>query len=184
MRAVFPHVEFTALRDQPQADFRGLNPDDFDCQSLAEIGAVITSEQADIGFVFDVDVGPFRVVDDAGYLFSKDEILWLFLQMLGPSLEKETFLYHRNGSVKIVEEGKRYGGEPKELVSALEEDIVLEMKRTKALIGFGPQGEIYYRGARGNRITFFAICWIMDYLAHLDCPLSLWRKRLPGDLAR
>ena len=183
LRAIFSGFEIIAIHDQPRSDIENWSPGVQAIYGLHSLKLEVLSQKADLGIALEPDAERFFLVDDQGEPLSNDEICWLFLQMLGPSLKDEFFLHTPRCSVKNIAEGERYGGKAM-LVSAEEEPFLAEMKRTEALIGFGDGGEIYYRGVRGNRIVFFAICWILDYLAHLRCPLSLWRTQFPEGFFR
>lgn len=176
LRAVFPSFHFIAIHDEPDERFGGLIPNVMFRDSLNDLSETIRSEKANFGIALDADAGLFRILDNEGVPLSPDEMAWLFIQMLGKSMEGERFLHDKECAQVVLDEGRRYDA-ISQLVSGDERMFMEQMKRTEALIGFGPDGEIYYRGAHGNRIVIFAICWILDYLAHLDGTLEHWRTQ-------
>lgn len=175
LHEVFPDFTVEILHDTPEKSFSVEAS-----QAVAALGSQVPDRHADLGIVLESD-DLFHLLDDRGQPLSRNEIGWLFLQMLGPALENEVFLHGKHCCPELIAEVRRYGGRPL-CISGKKLDFVGEMRRTGALIGFGSGGGIYFRGARGNRIVVFALCWILDYLAYLHCPLSIWRTQCPEDL--
>lgn len=179
LQAVFPQMFFEAIHDAPDETFGGLIPSCREPRSLSAICTEVDLRRADLGIVLDADAGCFTLVDGNGFALAPEEIAWLVLQNLGSALKNETFLHDANCSGKIIAEAERLGGMPVP-VRRNEECFVAEMKKTGALIGLGSEGEIYFRGAKGNRIVLFACCWFLDYFARLGTSPAEWRNTIPS----
>ena len=179
LQAVFPQMVFEAVHDEPLVDFGGLPTLNRSSKALETLSGEVRRQEADLGFTLDVDAGLFAVVDRFGVPLLPGELGWFFMRyLLGPALENEIFLHDIHCPEQIVTEGIRRGATP--VVSRRGDDsFVTTMRKTNAIIGLGSEGEFYFRGARGNRITVFAICWLIDYLAANGVDLSILRKTFP-----
>lgn len=179
MQAVFPHVLFEPFRDEPSEDFHGIVPRSRYPKTLRALCDEVVKTRADLGIALDADAGHFLIVDSNGVPLQTEEIAWFFLHdLLGVALEGEIFLHDVYCSELILAEGRRLGGIP--VLSKMGERAFSQrMKDTDALIGLGSDGEIYFRGAQGQRIVVFTLCWLIDYMLCNDLSLSEWRKRCP-----
>lgn len=176
LASVFPSFDFDTVNDDPNKPFAaGISYRRRD-PALTTLRSRIRACQADVGFALEPDSGRVLLVDDRGDLMTHEEVCGLYLEMLGEAMDDEIFLHDKHCSPGNLNRGKYYGGIP-ELVTGGEPSFVAEMKRLNALVGFDCEGRVYFRGALGNRIVTFGICWILDYLAHLRRPLSAWRSR-------
>lgn len=178
-RNVFPHMEFKTIHDKADPGFGGLIPDARHWNSLRDLRRAVQESDADLGVAFEGDAGLFTIFDDQGVPLSQDEFAWIVLNgLLGPALENETFVHNVNFPSILVEIGKKHGGKPI-VVPHREDAIMSSMRESRALIGFGSDGELFFRGAMGNRIVGFAFCWFLDYFSYLSISLSEWRKLFP-----
>lgn len=179
LQAIFPQMVFEAIHDEIRDDFGGLVPSSRCSASLESLCREVDLRRADLGVAFDADAGLFAVVDGHGIPLMPEELAWFVLHdLLGDALKDEVFLHDIHCPGPIVAEGIRLGGKPVP-VRRGDESFSAAMKKTNALIGLGSEGEIYFRGAQGNRIVLFAVCWLIDFLACNETDLATWRKTFP-----
>lgn len=180
LQTVFPHLVIEAVRNEPLGDFGGLDSPSRCPDALEEFCAVVEQRHAGLGVAFDVDAGLFMMVDGNGVPLRSGELSFFFLRdLLGPALEGENFLHDVNCPRTVVDEGIRWGATPISVCRG-DHSFITAMKKANALIGLGSEGEIYFRGAQGNRIVLFAVCWLFDYLAVNGMELAEWRKTFPS----
>jgi phosphomannomutase/phosphoglucomutase len=179
LQACFPQMLFESIHDEPKEDFGGMIPASRCRKSLSTLCNEVVRYRADLGIAFDADASCFSLVDDRGQPLLSEEISWIVLHhLLGNAVNGEIFLHDVNCSEKIIAEGIRLGGFPR-IVKSSDHAFLTKMKETNALIGFGFDGSIYFRGVYGRRIVIFSICWFLDYFTRLRMPLSEWRKQFP-----
>lgn len=179
LQAIFPQMVFEAIHDEIRDDFGNLIPSSRCPASLETLCREVDLRRADLGVAFDADAGLFTVVDGHGIPLTSEELGWFFLhELLGDALKGEVFLHDIHCPDLIITEGIRLGGKP---ISVRRGDasFITAMNETNALIGLGSEGEIYFRGAQGNRIVLFAVCWLIDFLACHRTDLTTWRKTFP-----
>ncbi|MDR2437802.1 MAG: hypothetical protein LBE12_00335 [Planctomycetaceae bacterium] len=179
LQTCFPQTLFESIHDEPKGDFGGMIPASRCRKSLAALCSDVISCHADLGIALEADAYSFLLVDNLGCPLLSEEITWIVLHyLLGTAMIGEIFLHDVNCSEKIIAEGIRLGASPC-IVKSSHHAFLKRMQETNALIGFGCDGSIYFRGVYGRRIVIFAVCWFLDYFMRLKMPLSEWRKHFP-----
>jgi phosphomannomutase/phosphoglucomutase len=180
LQTCFSQTSFESIHNEPKEDFGGMIPASRRWKSLSTLCSEVVRRRADLGIALEADAFSFALVDNLGQPLLYEEITWIVLHyLLGEAINGEVFLHDVNCSEKIIAEGIRLGASPC-IVKNSHLAFLSKMQETNALIGFGFDGSIYFRGVRGRRIVVFAICWFLDYFTSLKMPLSEWRKRFPA----
>jgi phosphomannomutase len=176
----FPKTFFESIHDEPKGDFGGMLPASRCRKSLSALCSEVVRRHADFGIALEADAYNFLLIDNMGRPLLSEEVVWIVLHyLLGDAMDGEVFLHDVNCSEKIIAEGIRLGASP-QMVKNSHIAFLTKMLETNALIGFGFDGSIYFRGVCGRRMVIFAICWFLDYFARLKMPLSEWRKQFPS----
>ncbi|MDR2115206.1 MAG: hypothetical protein LBP87_02375 [Planctomycetaceae bacterium] len=179
LQTCFPKISFESIHDEPKGDFGGMLPASRCRKSLSTLCSEVVRRHADLGIALEADACSFSLIDNLGQPLLSEEVIWIVLHyLLSDTINGEIFLHDVNCSEKIITEGIRLGASPR-VVKNSHHAFLKKMKETNALIGFGFDGSIYFRGVRGRRIVIFAICWFLDYFTRLKMPLSEWRKLFP-----
>ncbi|MDR2757625.1 MAG: hypothetical protein LBC20_18195 [Planctomycetaceae bacterium] len=180
LQCCFPKTLFESIHDEPKGDFGGMIPASRCRKSLSTLCSEVSRYHADMGIALEADAHSFLLIDNFGRPLLSEEITWIVLHyLLGNAMNGEVFLHDVNCSEKIIAEGIRLGASPC-IVKNSHHVFLKKMQETNALIGFGFDGSLYFRGVYGRRIVIFAICWFLDYFTRLKMPLSEWRKQFPA----
>jgi len=78
----------------------------------------------------------------------------------------------------LLEEVRRLGGKPVLAPISLM-SFPYPMRQTNALIGFDHLGRYSARVCRGHYVSFFALCWLLDFLAQRRIRLSEFCQTIP-----
>ncbi len=177
---IFPHMLFEAIHDKADGQFCGHDPSCRNQDSVRHLGTEVDIRRAHMGFAIDADTDCFTLVDDHGTPFSTYELSWLMLQSLNGGVQGEKIVHTEIFPQLFANAVRRLGGK---LVRApmQGEAFVETMKKTEATFGFDHGGRYCSRGTTGQYISFFAICWLLDYWARQRplVPLSVLRKSFP-----
>ncbi len=178
LQMIFPYMVFEAIHDSPDPGFGGLVPFCRNVASIERICSEVDIRRADMGFVLDGDTGCFTVIDDHGVPLSSWELSWLMLQSYASAVHGESVVYTSTFPAMFLTEIRRLGGHPIQTPIS-HAGFVKTMQETNSVLGFDHCGRFFSRSCEGHYITFFAICWLIDYLARLQTSLSDYRQTIP-----
>jgi phosphomannomutase len=180
LQKCFPQTFFESIHDEPKEDFGGMLPASRCRKSLTTLCSEVVRCHADLGIALEADAYNFTLIDNLGQPLLSEEITWIVLHhLLGDTMNGEVFLHDVNCSEKIILEGIRLGATPC-VVKNAHTAFLAKMQETNALIGFGYDGSLYFRGVYGKRIVIFAVCWLLDHFTRLKISLAEWRKQFPA----
>jgi len=178
LQVIFPYMVFEAIHDDLDPHYGGLIPNAHCAESIKQLCHEVDIRRADFGIVLAGETGRFSVCDDQGVPLSTNELFWLTLQSLADAISGEKVLHTITFPAVLLEEVRRLGGEPVLAPSSLM-SFPYPMRQTNALVGFDHLGRCFARVCRGHYVSFFAVCWLLDFLARRRVRLSELRQTFP-----
>jgi len=178
LQVIFPFMVFEAIHDEQDSHYGGLIPHAQNPESLKQLGREVDIRRADIGFAIDGETGCFSLCDSHGTPLRPHELSWLMLQSYASAIPGEKVLHTTVFPEIFLEEIRRLGGIPV-LAPISTMGFTDQMRKTGAILGFDHAGRFFGRTCQGNYISFFAICWLIDFLAQQRIHLSTFRQTVP-----
>ena len=178
LQVIFPAMVFEAIHDEVLPQYGGLVPCSQNRASLKQLSREVDIRHADLGVAIDGETGCFSICDDHGVPLSINELSWLMLQSYATAIPGEKVQHTTIFPQIFVEEIRRLGGIPV-LVPISQSGFIEQMQQTEAILGFDHTGRFFSRTCNGYYISFFAVCWLLDYAARQRITLSEFRRTVP-----
>lgn len=165
LQSIFPHCEFSAIRDTADARFGDKTPDCAQPRLLGELCAEVRGQQADLGFAFDGDGDRVALVDGEGVPLKAEEAVWVLLQSFGRrQMDGCGFVYDLKFSDRVPETARQLGAEA--LVERSGHAFIrTRMCETGSLFGAEISGHYFYRALNGGDDGLFTACRVIAFLA-------------------
>ena len=178
LKAVFPGVEFSAVRDTAEEDFGGGSPDCSRVGHLEPLQQAVRREKADLGMAFDGDGDRVALVDNQGTPFSPEQATWALLQSFGRELAGERFVYDLKFSDRVPEAARALGAEPVAERSG-HAFIRTRMLETGAKFGAEVSGHYFFGELDGGDDGLYAGGRMIELLARSGRSASELRQACP-----
>ena len=178
LQVIFPAIVFEAIHDEAHPQYGGLVPNAHDPESIKQLCREVDIRHADLGIAIDGETGGFSLCDGHGVPLSVNELSWLMLQSYATAIPGEKVLHTTVLPEIFVEEIRRLGGTPI-LTPISSPGFVEQMRQTGAILGFDHTGRFFSRTCNGYYISFFAVCWLIDYLARQRTNVAEFRRTVP-----
>ena len=178
LQIIFPMMLFEAIHDEPDPQYGGLIPCALNPGSIKQLCREVDIGRADMGIAIDGETGSISFCDDHGIPLTVHELSWLMLQSYATAIPGEKVLHTTVCPEIFLEEIKRLGGTPV-LAPISNAGFIGHMQETNAILGFDHRGRYFGRSCFGQHLSFFAICWLIDYLARRQIRLSEFRRTVP-----
>tara|TARA_R110002049_G_scaffold993_2_gene7091 strand:+ start:26182 stop:27036 length:855 start_codon:yes stop_codon:yes gene_type:complete len=169
-------VECVKLYCEPNGHFPH-NPEPLK-EHLTDISALVVKEKADLGIVVDPDVDRLALVCEDGSMFGEEYTLVACADyVLGKT--KGTTVSNLSSSRALSDVTKKHGGTY--TASAVGEvNVVIEMKRTNAIIGGEGNGGIIYPASHYGRDSLVGVALFLSHLAHKKISCKALRASYPS----
>jgi phosphomannomutase/phosphoglucomutase len=178
LQAIFPHILFTAIGDQPRSDFGDRLPNCSDPTQLARLSEEVDRRRASCGLAFDGDGDRVVLVDENGLPLTPEETTWLLLESFGEALQEETFVCDLKFSDRIREAAQDRGA--RVIVERSGHAFLRKtMLESEAAFGAEVSGHYFFRALCGGDDGLFTACWLIDYLAQRNLPVSQLCREMP-----
>ena len=178
LQMIFPFMVFEAIHDETDPRYGGLVPCAQNMGSSKQLCREVDIRRADLGIALDGETGSFSFCDDHGIPLHIHELSRLMLQSFAAAIPGETVIHTTVFPEIFIDEIRRLGGTPV-LVPISHMSFSEQMKKNGAILGFDNTGRFFARMCDGYYISFFAICWLIDYLAQYRIRLSEFRRTIP-----
>lgn len=178
LQAVFPHIVFSAIHDEPNGAFGGGVPDCSRPELLEALAREVEHQGACLGIAFDGDGDRVAFVDDQGTVLTAEETIWAFVQSFGEAWPARAFVYDWRLAPQLAEAASALGAHP---VAERSDHASLyrRMVQRKALLGAGLGGRYFFGELGGADDALFAACWMIGFLACRGTVLSEVRRQCP-----
>jgi len=178
LQVIFPAMVFEAIHEELDPHYGGLIPCAGNPESIKQLGREVDIRRADMGIALDGETGIFSFCDDHGIPLRVHELSWLMLQSYATAIPGEQVLHTTIFPEIFIKEIQRLGGTPV-LVPMADTGFSVRMQETGAILGFDHRGRFFGRTCFGLYISFFAVCWLIDFLAQRRIRLSEFRRTIP-----
>ena len=178
LQAIFPIAVFEGIHEDLDPNYGGLVPCAQNPESIKQLSREVDIRRADMGIALDGETGCFSFCDDHGIPLRVHELSWLILQSYAAAIPGEQVLHTTILPEILLKEIQRLGGTPV-LVPREDAGFSDRMRKTGAILGFDHTGRFFGRSCFGLYISFFAICWLIDFLAQHRIRLSEFRRTIP-----
>ncbi|WP_299556317.1 phosphoglucosamine mutase [Seonamhaeicola sp.] len=170
-------VECTKLYCEPNGKFPH-NPEPLK-EHLTDISELVIKEKADFGIVVDPDVDRLAIVCEDGSMFGEEYTLVACADyVLGQSKNKHT-VSNLSSSRALCDITLKHGGTYS--ASAVGEvNVVIEMKRTDAVIGGEGNGGIIYPDSHYGRDSLVGVALFLSHLANTKMSCKGLRNSYPN----
>jgi phosphomannomutase len=175
---IFSFFVFEAIHDEAHPQYGGLVPHALNAKSVKQLGTEVDLRRADMGIAIDGETGCFSLCDDNGVMLSPHELSWLLLHSYATAIPGDKVLHTTVLPEIFVQEIRRLGGTPVLTPISLM-NFREQMLKTDAIFGFDHLGRYYGRTCQGYYISFFAICWFIDFMSRQRIRLSELRRTVP-----
>ncbi|MBQ5479721.1 MAG: phosphomannomutase/phosphoglucomutase [Acetobacter sp.] len=170
------HIVLNAAID---GTFPAHHPDPTVAKNLAQLISVVRDNKADLGIAFDGDADRIGVVDDKGQILWGDQILILLARDILKVHKEATIIADVKASQVLFDEVARAGGKP--LMWKTGHSLIKsKMAETRAVLAGEMSGHIFFRDQwYGFDDALYAAVRVLDIVARMDEPLSVFRDSLP-----
>ncbi|WP_027137014.1 phosphoglucosamine mutase [Gaetbulibacter saemankumensis] len=146
-------------------------------EHLTDISALVVKEQADLGIVVDPDVDRLALVCEDGSMFGEEYTLVACADYVLGRQEGNT-VSNLSSSRALKDITIKYGG--KYTASAVGEvNVVIEMKKTNAVIGGEGNGGIIYPDSHYGRDSLVGVALFLSHLANKKVSCKTLRNSYP-----
>ncbi|UOB16057.1 phosphoglucosamine mutase [Abyssalbus ytuae] len=171
------NVECVELYCEPNGHFPH-NPEPLK-EHLGDISNLIVKEKADFGIVVDPDVDRLAIVNEDGSMFGEEYTLVACADYVLGKTGKGHVVSNLSSSRALGDIAKKHGGTYS--ASAVGEvNVVIEMKKSDAIIGGEGNGGIIYPALHYGRDSLVGVALFLSHLAHKKVSCKALRASYPS----
>lgn len=168
-------VKYVLINDTPDGNFA--HPPEPLAENLTELGEVVKSENATVGFAQDPDADRLVVCDEKGTVVNEEYGLALAIESVLSQTSGDTAV--NIATTRTIEDiTRKYGGECVR-TSVGETNVTEALLATEGIIGGEGSGGIIYPKINAARDSLVGIALILEYLARTKKPVSELVDALP-----
>ncbi len=146
-------------------------------QHLGDISDAVKKHRADVGFVVDPDVDRLVIINEDGSMFGEEYTLVAVADYVLQHMPGNT-VSNLSSTMALRDITRRYGGNYS-AAAVGEVNVVVEMKRTGAVIGGEGNGGVIYPALHYGRDALVGIALFLSYLAKSGKKCTALRKSYP-----
>ena len=170
-------VECIKLYCEPNGHFPH-NPEPLK-EHLTDISELVIKEKADLGIVVDPDVDRLALVCEDGTLFGEDYTLVACADYVLGKFGKGHTVSNLSSSRALKDVTEKHGGTYS--ASAVGEvNVVIEMKKTNAVIGGEGNGGVIYPESHYGRDSLVGVALFLSHLSHKKISCKALRDSYPS----
>ncbi|MFB9058232.1 phosphoglucosamine mutase [Mariniflexile ostreae] len=148
-------------------------------EHLTDLSELVVKEKADLGIVVDPDVDRLAIVCEDGAMFGEEYTLVACADYVLEQLKGGDTVSNLSSSRALKDVTEKHGGTY--TASAVGEvNVVIEMKKTKAVIGGEGNGGIIYPESHYGRDSLVGVALFLSHLAHKKISCKALRGTYPN----